>query len=89
MGYKNYPDNVIREFIKASSKAGIDVYRIFDSLNWMEGMEVAIDEVLNQGKIVEASICYTGDILDQRRDKYTLKYYVDLAKKLEKKELIF
>jgi pyruvate carboxylase len=85
VGYKNYPDNVIREFIKASSKAGIDVYRIFDSLNWMEGMEVAIDEVLNQGKIVEASICYTGDILDHRRDKYTLKYYVDLAKKLEKK----
>ncbi|NLB33189.1 MAG: pyruvate carboxylase subunit B, partial [Tissierellia bacterium] len=83
VGYKNYPDNVIREFVKASSKAGIDVYRIFDSLNWMEGMEIAIDEVLNQGKIAEASICYTGDILDESRDKYTLKYYVDLAKKLE------
>jgi len=85
VGYKNYPDNVIREFIKTSAKAGIDVYRIFDSLNWMEGMEVAIDEVLNQNKIVEASICYTGDILDETRDKYSLKYYVDLAKKLEKK----
>jgi len=85
VGYKNYPDNVIREFVKASAKAGIDVYRIFDSLNWMEGMEIAIDEVLNQGKIVEASICYTGDILDEKRDKYTLKYYVDLAKKLEKR----
>ncbi len=85
VGYKNYPDNVIREFVKASAMAGIDVYRIFDSLNWMEGMEIAIDEVLNQGKIVEASICYTGDILDDRRDKYTLKYYVDLANKLEKR----
>lgn len=85
VGYKNYPDNVIREFVKASSKAGIDVYRIFDSLNWFDGMEVAIDEVLNQNKIAEASICYTGDILDETRDKYTLKYYVDLAKKLEKR----
>ncbi|MDW5299223.1 MAG: pyruvate carboxylase [Sedimentibacter sp.] len=85
VGYKNYPDNVIREFVKSSSKAGIDVYRIFDSLNWVEGMEVAIDEVLNQNKIVEASICYTGDILDETRDKYSLKYYVDLAKKLEKR----
>lgn len=85
VGYKNYPDNVIREFVKSSSKAGIDVYRIFDSLNWIEGMEVAIDEVLNQNKIVEASICYTGDILDETRDKYTLKYYVDLARKLEKR----
>jgi pyruvate carboxylase len=85
VGYKNYPDNVIREFIKASAKAGIDVYRIFDSLNWIEGMEVAIDEVLNQNKIAEASICYTGDILDETRDKYTLKYYVDLAKKIEKR----
>lgn len=85
VGYKNYPDNVIREFVKASAKAGIDVYRIFDSLNWMEGMEIALDEVLNQGKIAEASICYTGDILDGTRDKYSLKYYVDLAKKLEKR----
>ncbi|WP_326910860.1 pyruvate carboxylase [Sedimentibacter sp. MB31-C6] len=85
VGYKNYPDNVIRQFIKSSAKAGIDVYRIFDSLNWMEGMEVAIDEVLNQNKIAEASICYTGDILDESRDKYTLKYYVDFAKKLEKR----
>ncbi len=85
VGYKNYPDNVIKEFIKSSSKAGIDVFRIFDSLNWLEGMEVAIDEVLNQNKIVEASICYTGDILDETRDKYSLKYYVNLAKKLEKK----
>ena len=85
VGYKNYPDNVIREFVKASAKAGIDVFRIFDSLNWLEGMEVAIDEVLNQNKIAEASICYTGDILDEYRDKYTLKYYVDLAKKIEKR----
>lgn len=85
VGYKNYPDNVIRQFIKTASKEGIDVFRIFDSLNWIEGMEVAIDEVLNQNKLAEASICYTGDILDASRDKYTLKYYVDMAKKLEKR----
>lgn len=84
VGYKNYPDNVIREFVKESSNSGIDVFRIFDSLNWIQGMEVAIDEVLNQNKVVEACVCYTGDILDASKDKYTLKYYVDMAKKLEK-----
>ncbi|MCD6435211.1 MAG: pyruvate carboxylase [Clostridiales bacterium] len=85
VGYKNYPDNVIRELIRESAIKGIDVYRIFDSLNWVKGMEVAIDEVIKQGKIAEASICYTGDILDEYRDKYSLKYYVNLAKELEKR----
>lgn len=84
VGYKNYPDNVVREFIKQSSKSGIDVFRIFDSLNWLKGMEVAIDEVLNQGKVAEACMCYTGDILDTNRDKYTLDYYVKFAKEIEK-----
>ena len=85
VGYKNYPDNVIREFVKQSAKSGIDVFRIFDSLNWIPGMEVALDEVLNQGKIAEATMCYTGDILDTNRDKYTLDYYVNMAKELEKR----
>ena len=62
VGYKNYPDNVIRRFVKESANSGIDIFRIFDSLNWIEGMEVALDEVLNQGKVAEACICYTGDI---------------------------
>jgi len=84
VGYKNYPDNVIRRFIEESSSRGIDVYRIFDALNWLEGMKVAIDEVQNQGKIAEACICYTGDILDEYRDKYSLEYYVNLAKDIEK-----
>lgn len=84
VGYKNYPDNVIREFIRESANTGIDVFRIFDSLNWLQGMEVAIDEVLQTGKIAEACICYTGDILDESRDKYTLQYYVDMAKEIEK-----
>jgi pyruvate carboxylase len=84
VGYKNYPDNVIREFIKESAKSGIDVFRIFDSLNWLKGMEVAIDETLKQGKVAEACMCYTGDILDTARDKYTLEYYVKLAKEIEK-----
>ena len=82
VGYKNYPDNVIRRFIKESANSGIDVFRIFDSLNWIKGMEVAIDEVLNQNKVVEAAICYTGDIMDEKRDKYTLDYYVKKAKEL-------
>lgn len=85
VGYKNYPDNVIREFVKQSAKGGIDVFRIFDSLNWIEGMEVALDETLNQGKVAEACICYTGDILDQSRTKYDLNYYVNMAKELEKR----
>ena len=85
VGYTNYPDNLIRAFIRESARSGIDVFRIFDSLNWIPGMEIAIDEVLQQGKLCEATLCYTGDILDPKRDKYTLKYYVDMAKELEKR----
>ena len=85
VGYKNYPDNVIREFVKQSTKAGIDVFRIFDSLNWIQGMEVALDETLNQGMIAEPCLCYTGDILDASKTKYTLSYYVRMAKELEKR----
>ena len=84
VGYKNYPDNVIRKFVKESAESGIDVFRVFDSLNWIKGMEVAIDEVLKAGKVAEACICYTGDILDETRDKYTLDYYVKTAKEIEK-----
>ncbi|WP_192844981.1 pyruvate carboxylase [Clostridium ljungdahlii] len=84
VGYKNYPDNVIREFIKQSAVSGIDVFRIFDSLNWLKGMEVAIDQTLKEGKVAEACMCYTGDILDDSKDKYTLQYYVNLAKEIEK-----
>ncbi|NMD71951.1 pyruvate carboxylase [Bacillus sp. DNRA2] len=83
VGYKNYPDNVIREFVKKSAETGIDVFRIFDSLNWVRGMEVAIDAVRQQGKIAEAAICYTGDIDDPTRTKYTIQYYKELAKELE------
>lgn len=83
VGYTNYPDNVIREFIKEAARSGVDVFRVFDSLNWIPGMEVAMDEVLKQDKICQATICYTGDILDPKRDKYPLDYYVKLAKELE------
>lgn len=83
VGYKNYPDNVIEEFIKEASDNGIDVFRIFDSLNWIKGMEVSIREVIKNGKIAEACICYTGDILDHRRGKYSLEYYVEKAKEIE------
>ena len=84
VGYTNYPDNLIRAFIQEAAAGGIDVFRIFDSLNWIPGMEIAIDEVLKTGKIAEASICYTGDVSDPKEDKWTLKYYVDMAKTLEK-----
>lgn len=83
VGYKNYPDNVIREFVEKSAYAGIDVFRIFDSLNWVKGMEVAIDAVRKSGKIAEASICYTGDIDDPTRTKYNINYYKQMAKELE------
>lgn len=84
VGYKNYPDNVVVKFIKESSKNGIDLFRIFDSLNWLPGMQLSIDEVLKNDKIAEATMCYTGDILDEYRDKYSIKYYVDFAKELER-----
>ncbi|MCM3315692.1 pyruvate carboxylase [Rummeliibacillus stabekisii] len=83
VGYKNYPDNLIKEFIQKSAQAGIDVFRIFDSLNWIKGMEVAIDAARDAGKVAEAAICYTGDILDDSRAKYTVQYYKDMAKELE------
>lgn len=85
VGYKNYPDNVIREFVRLSAEAGIDVFRIFDSLNWIQGMEVAMDEVLKLGKVAEPCICYTGDILDASREKYNLNYYIKMAKELERR----
>jgi len=84
VGYTNYPENVIRRFVQLSANAGIDLFRIFDSLNWLPNMITAIDEVRNVNKIAEASICYTGNIEDNSRTKYSLKYYVDLAKELEK-----
>ena len=85
VGYTNYPDNVIREFVRLAAQGGIDVFRVFDSLNWMPGMEVALDEVVKQGKFAEGTICYTGDVSDTSREKYTLKYYVDMAKELQRR----
>lgn len=83
VGYKNYPDNLIKEFVEKAAEAGMDVFRIFDSLNWIEGMRLTIEEVRKQNKVAEASICYTGDILDPSRDKYDLAYYKNMAKELE------
>jgi pyruvate carboxylase len=84
VGYASYPDNVIEEFVSEAHAQGIDIFRIFDSLNSIENMRVAIDAVLETGAICEPAICYTGDILDQGRPKYSLKYYVAMAKQLEK-----
>lgn len=83
VGYSNYPDNVIQAFIKESAEQGIDVFRIFDSLNWTAQMEPSIQAVLDTGKIAEAAICYTGDINDPLRSKYDIHYYKQMAKDLE------
>jgi pyruvate carboxylase len=84
VGYANYPDNVVRFFVKQAAQAGIDVFRIFDSLNWVDNMRLAIEAVASEGKIAEAAICYTGNLSDPRETKYTLAYYVRMAKELEK-----
>ncbi|QGX98951.1 pyruvate carboxylase [Roseovarius faecimaris] len=83
VGYTNYPDNVVREFVRQAAETGVDVFRVFDSLNWVENMRVAMDAVIESGKICEGTVCYTGDILDPDRAKYDLKYYVGMAKELE------
>jgi len=82
VGYTNYPDNVVREFVKEAAASGIDIFRIFDCFNWIPSMKVVIETALDTGKVVETAICYTGDITDPRRDKYSLRYYVGLAKEL-------
>ncbi len=83
VGYTNYPDNVVQFFVKQAAATGVDVFRVFDSLNWVENMRVAMDAVVEAGKVCEGTICYTGDILDPARAKYDLKYYVSMAKELE------
>ena len=83
VGYTSYPDNVVKEFINIAAKNGIDVFRVFDSLNGIDSMRLSLNTVRECNKIAEAALCYTGDILDPRRDKYDLKYYVNMAKELE------
>ncbi|WP_407975830.1 pyruvate carboxylase [Brucella pseudogrignonensis] len=84
VGYKSYPDNVVKYFVRETARGGMDLFRVFDSLNWVENMRVSMDAVLEENKLCEAAICYTGDILNPERAKYDLKYYVDLAKQVEK-----
>ena len=84
VGYTNYPDNVVKAFVKESADAGIDLFRIFDACNWLPNLKLGIDAALATGALAEGAICYTGDILNPARSKYGLKYYVELAKELEK-----
>jgi pyruvate carboxylase len=84
VGYTAYPDNVVEQFIDEASGQGIDIFRIFDSLNWLPNMKVAMEAVRQTSSICEAAVCYTGDILDPRRDKYSLAYYVKMARELER-----
>ena len=83
VGYSNYPDNVVAGFVKHAAKEGIDIFRIFDSLNYIPNLQVAMEAVQETHAICEAAICYTGDIQDPKRRKYSLKYYVKMAKELE------
>ncbi|MEW6690685.1 MAG: pyruvate carboxylase, partial [Pseudomonadota bacterium] len=84
VGYTNYPDNVVRFFVAEAARAGVDLFRVFDSLNWVENMRVAIDAVRESGSLCEAAICYSGDLFDPARPKFGLEYYVALAKALER-----
>ncbi|WP_182086921.1 pyruvate carboxylase [Aureimonas sp. ME7] len=84
VGYTNYPDNVVKRFVGQAARGGVDLFRVFDCLNWVENMRVSIDAVLDSGKLCEGAICYTGDIFDPARAKYDLKYYVQLAKEMER-----
>ncbi len=83
VGYTNYPDNVVQAFVKQAADTGVDVFRVFDSLNWVENMRVAMDAVIETGRICEGTICYTSDLLDPAQRKYTVEYYVKMAKALE------
>lgn len=83
VGYTNYPDNVVTMFIREAARAGMDLFRVFDCFNWVENMRVSIDAIAGEGKLAQGAICYTGDILDRRRTKFQLNYYVDLAWQLE------
>ena len=84
VGYTNYPDNVVKAFVARAAESGVDVFRVFDSLNWVPNMRIAMDAVGKSGKLIEAVVCYTGDLLDPARAKYDLNYYVGLAKDLAK-----
>ncbi|WP_416900013.1 MAG: pyruvate carboxylase [Minwuia sp.] len=83
VGYTVYPDNVVKAFVHQAAESGVDVFRVFDSLNWVENMRVAIDAVRETGKLCEAVVCYTGDIFDPARPRYDLKYYVEMARDLK------
>ena len=85
VGYSNYPDNVVAGFVKHAADSGMDIFRIFDSLNYLPNMQVAMEAAREHGKVLcEAAICYTGDINDEKRDKYSLKYYIAKAKEVER-----
>lgn len=83
VGYTNYPDNVVRYFVKQAAQSGIDLFRVFDSLNWVENMRVAIDAVRESGALCEAAICYTGNLNDPHQTKYDLKYYLSMGRELK------
>ncbi|MGN7871862.1 pyruvate carboxylase, partial [Paracoccus sp. 22332] len=83
VGYTNYPDNVVQSFVRQAAESGVDVFRVFDSLNWVENMRVAMDAVIETGKICEGTVCYTGDMLDPDRSRYDLAYYVRTAQDLK------
>lgn len=84
VGYTNYADNVVKHFVREAASGGVDLFRVFDCFNWIENMRVSMDAILEENKLCEAAICYTGDMMDQSKSKYNLKYYLDMAHQLEK-----
>jgi len=84
VGYTNYADNVVTHFVKEAAAGGVDLFRVFDCFNWIENMRVSMDAVLEENKLCEAAICYTGDMLDEAKPKYQLDYYLNMARELEK-----
>src|SRR5947209_9511039 len=84
VGYTNYPDNVVAGFVRHAAASGMDIFRVFDSLNYLPNLRVAMEAINETHAVCEAAMCYTGDILDERRDKFSLKYYVKLARELER-----
>ena len=83
VGYKNYADNVVRYFVNQAASSGIDIFRVFDSLNWVENMRLSMDSVIEAGKVCEGTICYTGNVADAKSDKYNVNYYLKIAKEIE------
>src|SRR5258707_1498192 len=83
VGYTSYPDNVVEAFVDEAAEAGVDVFRVFDSLNDLDSMKVSVQRILRTGKVAEVAICYTGDVANPKRPKFKLEYYAELTRQIQ------